>query len=70
MRNNLLVKNVRPMGGETVDVLVRDGLMEHIQPAITPLDESTNILDGQNQLLLPGLVNAHAHIDKNLFDLP
>jgi cytosine/adenosine deaminase-related metal-dependent hydrolase len=54
------------MGGTTVDLLVRDGHIAEIAPTITP-PADTNVLDGQNQLLLPGLVNAHAHVDKNLF---
>ncbi|MCB0105421.1 MAG: hypothetical protein KDE53_05920, partial [Caldilineaceae bacterium] len=66
MTNTLLLKQVRPMGGATVDLLVRDGRIAEIASTITPAPDIT-ILDGQNQLLLPGLVNAHAHVDKNLF---
>ncbi|MGQ0569869.1 MAG: amidohydrolase, partial [Armatimonadota bacterium] len=58
------------MGGDTVDVLVRDGRIERMEPAITVAGAPTKVLDGQNQLMLPGLVNAHAHIDKNLLGLP
>ena len=65
---NLLLKNVRPMGGDALDVLVVDGIIQQMQPNITPPD-NTEILVGNNQLILPGLVNAHAHIDKNLFGL-
>ena len=70
MTDQLLIKSVRPMGGQTVDVLVQDGIIRQMEPDITSDDQSTKILDGQNQLLLPGLVNAHAHIDKNLLGLP
>ncbi|HRW08694.1 MAG TPA: amidohydrolase family protein [Caldilineaceae bacterium] len=66
MTNTLLLKQVRPMGGATVDLLVRDGRIAEIAPKITPPADTT-VIDGQNQLLLPGLVNAHAHVDKNLF---
>jgi len=66
MNDTLLLKNVRPMGGEAVDVLVRGGRIHQMSPGITePAGEAT-LLDGANQLLLPGLVNAHAHVDKNL----
>lgn len=67
--SNLLLKNVRPMGKSAVDVLVRDGKIQQIAPTISLADD-VNILDGEGQLLLPGLVNAHAHIDKNLLGLP
>lgn len=66
----LLIKHVRPMGGEGVDVLVEDGVIQRLQPDSAPGSAPTRVLDGQNQLLLPGLVNAHAHVDKNLLGLP
>ncbi|HSG41871.1 MAG TPA: hypothetical protein VLA72_01840, partial [Anaerolineales bacterium] len=69
-RDELLIKNVRPMGGESVDVLVSQGFIRQMAPDITLTSTSSQTLDGQNHLLLPGLVNAHAHIDKNLLGLP
>ena len=68
MTEPYLLRNVRPMGGTSVDLLLVDGTIAQIAPAITP-DGTTTVLDGHNQLLLPGLVNAHAHIDKNLLGL-
>lgn len=70
MANSVLLRKVRPMGGEAVDVLVKDGLIAQIQPGIATGDASMTILEGHNQLLLPGLVNAHAHLNKNLLGLP
>lgn len=67
MTNSLLLKRVRPMGGATIDLLVHDGHIVEIAPALTVEAGSVPVIDGQNQLLLPGLVNAHAHVDKNLF---
>ncbi len=75
MTETYLLHNVRPMGGAAVDVLIADGRIAQMAPTITP--DATTIhmdgaihVDGQNQLLLPGLVNAHAHVDKNLFGRP
>lgn len=68
MATSYLLRNVRPMGGEPVDLLLTDGRIAELGPSITP-DATTTVLDGGNQLLLPGLVNAHAHIDKNLLGL-
>jgi len=63
------------MGGATVDLLIRDGYIAEIAPTIsretipeTSSSTATTIIEGAGQLLLPGLVNAHAHIDKNLFE--
>jgi cytosine/creatinine deaminase len=67
--SNLLLKDVRPMGKEALDVLVQDGKIQQLAPSITAPDD-IKIIDGMGHLLLPGLVNAHAHIDKNLLGLP
>lgn len=69
MTDRYLVRNVRPMGGESTDLLLADGHIAQMAPTIAP-DATTTVLDGHNQLLLPGLVNAHAHIDKNLLGWP
>lgn len=69
MATRYLLRNVRPLGGEPVDVLLTAGRIAQMAPAIAP-DATTTVLDGDNQLLLPGLVNAHAHIDKNLLGHP
>jgi cytosine deaminase len=70
MNSELLIQNVRPLGGAATDLLVRNGIIEQMAPSLTPPSAETQVLDGQGQLLLPGLVNAHAHIDKNLLGLP
>jgi cytosine/adenosine deaminase-related metal-dependent hydrolase len=70
MGADLLLRNVRPMGGPTIDVLVTGGRIDKMAAAITAPNPSIHVLDGGNQLLLPGLVNAHAHIDKNLLGRP
>ncbi len=65
-----IIKRVRPMGGAVVDVLVSNGYIQQITDHIKDLDGKAVIYDGCEQLLLPGLVNAHAHVDKNLIGLP
>ena len=70
MTNDLLIRNVRPNGKETADVLITGGRIEQISPQIETPDGPIEIIDGDNQLLLPGLVDAHAHLDKNLLGLP
>ncbi len=66
--SKLLLRKVRPMGKETVDVLVQDGRIVAMEANLEAND--AKVLQGHNQLLLPGLVNAHAHLDKNLLGLP
>lgn len=70
MKNDLLIRNVRPNGDGVADVLITAGRIERISPQIETTDGSIEIINGDNQLLLPGLVDAHAHLDKNLLGLP
>ncbi|HEX2134367.1 MAG TPA: amidohydrolase family protein [Microvirga sp.] len=65
---DLLVRNVRPMGGAAVDVLVLNGRVAEVGPAIAPV--SVPVLDGRGDLLLPGLVEAHTHLDKTMWGMP
>ncbi|WP_198371518.1 amidohydrolase family protein [Roseomonas rosulenta] len=60
---DLLLRNVRPMGGPASDVLVRDG---RIAP---PGADATGaaVEDGHGMLLLPGFVEGHTHLDKTVF---
>jgi cytosine deaminase len=69
MGGELLVRDVRPMGGAATDVLVRDGKIESIGRGLRPPDDAAAIVEGRGQLLLPGLVDAHAHLDKTLWGL-
>lgn len=70
MPGMLLLKSVRPLGGETVDVLVVDGKISQVGKDLTPPSPDVAVEDGQNQLLVPGLVDGHAHIDKTLWGQP
>lgn len=63
---DLLLRNVRPMGGPATDILVLDG---HIaEPGAAPAGVAVE--DGQGMLLLPGFVEGHTHLDKTTFHQP
>jgi cytosine deaminase len=66
---DLLIRNVRPMGEAAGDVLVRDGRI-HTLAANLAATPGAAIEDGQGALLLPGLIEAHTHIDKTLWGMP
>jgi dihydroorotase len=55
---SLLLRNVRPYGEEPVDVLVEDGVIAAIGPALS----GDEIVDGEGAVLLPGLVDLHTHL--------
>ncbi len=63
-----IIRNVRPLGHESVDVLIDDGRIVAIGPSIET--EATDAIDGGGSLLFQGLVDAHTHMDKTLMGLP
>lgn len=67
MTHSLLLKNVRPMSGPVTDMLIVDGRFADADVAV-PDDIET--IDGDNAILIPGLVEAHTHLDKSLLGLP
>lgn len=75
------ITNVRPWGGEPSTIHLKDGRITAITP-VTPDDEATpadpaaapgaasRTLDGRGMIALPGIINAHAHVDKSWWGLP
>ena len=62
MPGPVLIKGVRLYGeGDQVDVLVADGQIAQIGPALTAGDD-TEVIDAAGQVLLPGLVDLHTHL--------
>jgi cytosine/adenosine deaminase-related metal-dependent hydrolase len=61
--SDLLLKNVRPLGGPAVDVLVQGGRIASLAAGQDKPD-GVAVEDGQGALLLPGLVEGHTHLDK------
>ncbi|WP_406857965.1 amidohydrolase family protein [Alsobacter sp. KACC 23698] len=68
MAHDLLLRNVRPMGAASVDVLVKGGRIDAVAPALEA-PAGVAVEDGGGALLLPGLVEAHTHLDKSLWGM-
>ncbi len=64
MTADILIRNARPMGGAPVDLLIRDG-------RFTPRgsDRPACEIDAAGQIALPGLIEAHTHLDKTLIGM-
>ncbi|MFI2294626.1 amidohydrolase [Isoptericola sp. NPDC019571] len=68
-----VLRDVRPWGGERSDLHVRDGVITAVVPhdaAAPAAGEADGAVDGGGLLALPGLVNAHAHVDKSWWGKP
>jgi dihydroorotase len=56
----IVLKNVRPLGGVNVDVLIDNGVIAAIGEDL-PVDQA-HIVDGKGAVLLPGFVDLHTHL--------
>ncbi|WP_179403914.1 amidohydrolase family protein [Burkholderia guangdongensis] len=65
-----VIRNVRPLGGPAVDVVLDDGRISAMLPAGRAAPDLPVLVDGQGQLLLPALVESHVHFDKTLWTMP
>jgi cytosine deaminase len=69
MSSSTVVRNVRPMRKDACDIHIVDGQIIEIGANISAPDGAT-VINGENCLLFPGFVDAHAHMDKTLIGLP
>lgn len=65
---DLLITNARPMGAKPADILIRDGRIAEIGPDITAPGVAAE--DAGGRIAIPGLVDAHTHVDKSLLGWP
>lgn len=67
MTQSLLIRNVRPLGADPVDLLVENGKIARIAPDLAA--EDAKVEEGGGAIALPGLVEAHTHLDKTLLGM-
>jgi cytosine/adenosine deaminase-related metal-dependent hydrolase len=63
---------VLPLGGveevrEATDLLVEDGRIAALGPALRPAAPPDRVIEARDRLVIPGLVNAHLHSHNNYF---
>ncbi len=63
---SLILDNVRPWGEAAASVAILNG--RFVALADAPADAAR--IDGKGAILLPGLVEAHTHLDKTMFGMP
>ncbi|ASK64622.1 cytosine deaminase [Brachybacterium avium] len=64
-----VISQVRPWGGEPVDIEIVGETISRITPAGHDHPEAL-VIDGHEHLALPGFINAHAHVDKSWWGQP
>ncbi|MBY0337952.1 MAG: amidohydrolase family protein [Acetobacteraceae bacterium] len=69
MRHHLLLRNIRPLGGDAVDMLC-EGTRIAVIGANLAAPEGCAVEEGHGALLLPGLIEGHCHLDKALWGMP
>src|SRR5258705_8671727 len=68
MSADLLLRHARPRGGAPVDVLVTGGAIARVAAGLAA-PAGVPVIDGGGGVLLPGLVDAHMHLDKTFWGL-
>lgn len=69
MTTETLITNVRPWGRETTNLRIVDGRVAETAPNL-PAGDGVTVIEGDDGLLIPALVEAHVHFDKTLWGLP
>lgn len=69
MTASLLLKNVRPYAGPALDILVENGRIARMGKDIAA-PAGVAVEDGRGEIVIPGLVEAHTHLDKSLWGQP
>lgn len=64
---DLLITNARPMGGADTDIAIAAGRIVDMKPHHTA--EATTRIDAAGRIAIPGLVEAHTHLDKTLIGM-
>lgn len=65
--SDLLLLNVRPMGGDRADILIRDGRIAAIGQGLQA--PGATVEDGAGHIAIPALVDAHTHLDKTTWGM-
>ena len=65
--SDLLIRNLRPMGGPAADMLIRYGRIAEIGTALAA--EGVAVEDGRGALAVPDLIDAHTHLHKTTWGM-
>ena len=69
----MLITNVRPWGGDAVDLEVREGRIAAVHPAGTAVvgaGAGGDAVEGRNRIAIPAFTDVHVHLDSTRIGLP
>ncbi|WP_237214530.1 amidohydrolase family protein [Falsiroseomonas oryziterrae] len=69
MDDTLLIREVRPWGGPAADIRIEGGRIAAIGANLAA-PAGAQVMEGRGRIAIPGLVEAHTHLDKTLLGLP
>ncbi|MEI4485350.1 amidohydrolase family protein [Frigidibacter sp. MR17.14] len=64
----LIIRNCRPLGLAPTDILIEDGRITAMGAGLTA--PGATVEDADGRIAIPGLVDAHTHVDKSLLGWP
>ncbi|MGO2021523.1 MAG: cytosine deaminase, partial [Brachybacterium tyrofermentans] len=65
-----ILRSIRPWGHDPADLLIDGDTVAAVLPPGGEAPEGAEVIDGRGMLALPGLINAHAHVDKSWWGRP
>ncbi len=66
----MLIRNVRPWGGQASDLELADGRIVAVLPHEPTRSEVGESIDGRGRLAMPSFSDVHCHLDSNRVGLP
>ncbi|MFE6870461.1 amidohydrolase family protein [Kitasatospora sp. NPDC057692] len=66
----MLIRNVRPWGGEPSDVDISGSRIAAIRPHDPAAEPAGEVVEGRGRLLLPSFSDVHVHLDSTRIGLP
>ncbi|QKT07279.1 dihydroorotase [Gordonia sp. X0973] len=61
MSGGVVLRGVRPYGGDEVDIAIADGVIGEIGTGLTAAD-GAEVVEGKGAIVLPGFVDLHTHL--------
>ncbi len=65
--SDLLLRNLRPMGGTACDLLIRGGTIAELAPGLDA--PGVPVEDARGAIAWPGFIEAHTHLDKTVWGM-